>query len=1027
MVIDADADDAVAASSERARLLLLAGLMFVVVVLIALTALPPVLDALDEEARVRSVAVQQFLDSLAEADVRMQEMRASVRGYVITGEPTFRDSYEMNQQMLAPILVNLAVTAPQIDVSLPALVSQVTQTAEQWQRDRGDRQVELTQQGRADDAAAELSADGSQQNFSAFRSSVLAARTSATALRSELEAQLLRARSLRGGITSSLAVLGLLAVGFVIAGYWQSIHLTRRLRAERRRSIDLAHQVREQYDATSVRNRQLSILHAAATAALSSLQAAQRAHSALSVSVGELGLAAGAIWVQTDHDPTPSLIAAVQRDQRGALDGDPLRLPAQLPAYETAQCAIIRLASDNEPVRAPNVINTAAIARALTAAPQAIAILPLRGRNAPVGVLMLVSDREDQLLDQELAFLETLAAQIGLLIENAVLHDAAQTERRRLHTVFDHSPEGIVVAEAPDGRIALANHAALELLGPLTPGVLLTPHPLAGRVFLPGGEPCPADDLPLVKTLFTGVERRNIELVLEQVDGQRVPILVTSVPIEDNGVIRGAVAVFQDLRQLREVERLKSDFVALVSHELRTPLAAIKGSVETMLHGIAGNQPSRIQDFARIIDQQSDRLQELIDNLLSLSQIEAGALRLRRGLVALGPLIQGVVRQQQARFPQVHLKSEIPARLPLVSADPRRIEQILVNLIDNAVRFSPDGGVITVGAEGGAGDVRLMVRDQGPGIPVNDRERVFERFYQATQVGVRATGGTGLGLAICKALVEAHNGTIWADDAPGGGALLQFTLPALSVDALPETAVTAPITRLEVGTTRILVVDDDTALQRVLQRGLEDNGYRVTTASSAEPALEAMTQQQIDLILLDIMLPGIDGFEVCRRLREWASVPIVMLTARATEQDIVRAFSLGADDFIAKPFRMSELIARIEAVLRRAQPEPATSEIPLRQDGWLSIDLARRQVRVDGREVALTPTEYGILALLVRHQGQVLTHEQILRAVWGEGYGEESHYLWVHIAHLRQKIEPDPRQPKYVLTERGVGYRMVKL
>jgi DNA-binding response OmpR family regulator/signal transduction histidine kinase len=533
------------------------------------------------------------------------------------------------------------------------------------------------------------------------------------------------------------------------------------------------------------------------------------------------------------------------------------------------------------------------------------------------------------------------------------------------------------------------------------------------------------DALPLIQTLRTGAEQRG-ELVVALADGQRIPVYITSVPLRaDDGTIQGAVAVVQDLRQLREVERLKSDFVALVSHELRTPLTAIKGASQTVLNRVVPAEPERLRELMQIVDQQSDRLQELIDNLLSLSQLEAGALRLRRETVALPALIQGVARQQRERAAGVRLQMELPASLPPVSADPRRVEQVLANLIENACKFSPAGGVVTVSAVLDGTVVRIAVRDQGPGIPLAERERVFERFYQAAQPSTRSVGGTGLGLAICKALVEAHGGRIWADAAPGGGALVQFTLPALRDEAAQSSARVLAVNGR--GPARVLVVDDDPALRRVVTHGLEDAGYHVLTASEGQAALEMLAQHAPDLVLLDVMLPGTDGFALMSQLREWTSVPIIMLTARAAEQDVVRGLHRGADDYVTKPFRLSELLARIAAVLRRAQSGPAAGEPTLIENGGLAIDLAQRRVTVDGAPVTLTPTEYRILVQLARHLGQVLTHEQILQAVWGEGYRTENHYLWVHVAHLRQKIESDPRQPRYILTERGVGYRMTRV
>jgi DNA-binding response OmpR family regulator/signal transduction histidine kinase len=610
----------------------------------------------------------------------------------------------------------------------------------------------------------------------------------------------------------------------------------------------------------------------------------------------------------------------------------------------------------------------------------------------------------------------------------AALAQEARTERQRLQTVFDHSPEGLVVAEAPFGQISLANPAALTLLGSITPDVDLHAQSWTGRVFRLGGEPYPLDDFPLVRTLVHGEACRGVELIIEQPDAQRVPVLLTSVPLHaEDGELRGAVAVFQDLRRLREVERLKSDFVALVSHELRTPLTAIQGCVQT-LQSSSEADAARTQEFLQIIAEQSERLQELIDNLLSLSQVEAGALRLRRELTQPQQLIQGVLRQTRDRLSGLRLQTDLAPDLPLVSADGRRIEQVLFNLLDNARKFAPPASTITVRAEQTDGTVVISVADQGPGIPAAERERVFERFYQLEQPTTRNIGGSGLGLAICKAIVEAHGGWIGVSAAPGGGASFAFALPAMpSGETTERVAGPQQLVQPRSGRTEVLVVDDDPALRRLLETSLPDAGYRVRAAIEGQAALEAVVQQPPDLILLDIMLPGADGFTLCKQLREWTSVPIIMLTARAAEKDVVLGLQLGADDYVTKPFRASELIARMEAVLRRAQSDAAPDGPSLIQVDGLAIDLAQRRVTVDGAEVELTPIEYQILTYLARHAGQVLTHSQILKEVWGEAYSGENHYLWVHIAHLRQKLEPKSKRSRYILTERGVGYRLARL
>jgi len=221
---------------------------------------------------------------------------------------------------------------------------------------------------------------------------------------------------------------------------------------------------------------------------------------------------------------------------------------------------------------------------------------------------------------------------------------------------------------------------------------------------------------------------------------------------------------------------------------------------------------------------------------------------------------------------------------------------------------------------------------------------------------------------------------------------------------------------------RVLVVDDEPQIRRLLRVSLAAQGYHLIEAGSGEQALARTAAEHPDLVILDLGLPDMDGQEVVRRLREWTQVPIIVLSVRDRENDKVRAFDEGADDYVTKPFGMSELMARIRAALRhRIQAE---TKDPVFRAGDLVVDLGRRVVTVAGREVKLTPKQYDLLRTLVAHAGKVLTHQQLLRQVWGPGYSEEAQYLRVYIGQLRQKIEPDPARPRYVLTEPGVGYRL---
>ena len=222
---------------------------------------------------------------------------------------------------------------------------------------------------------------------------------------------------------------------------------------------------------------------------------------------------------------------------------------------------------------------------------------------------------------------------------------------------------------------------------------------------------------------------------------------------------------------------------------------------------------------------------------------------------------------------------------------------------------------------------------------------------------------------------------------------------------------------------RILIVDDELSILKFLRSNLEDRGYTAISATNGEEALHIIERELPDLIILDVMMPKMDGFEVCRQLREWSQIPIIMLSARGDEKDKVKCLDLGADDYIVKPFGANELMARVSAVLRRTRTAGISTTKPSITNGDLVINFAKRQVTRAGTEVKLTPTEYSLLQELAVNSGKVLTHTHLLNRVWGSEYQDEREYLHVFVRRLRSKLESDPNNPKYILTVSGVGYQ----
>jgi DNA-binding response OmpR family regulator len=222
---------------------------------------------------------------------------------------------------------------------------------------------------------------------------------------------------------------------------------------------------------------------------------------------------------------------------------------------------------------------------------------------------------------------------------------------------------------------------------------------------------------------------------------------------------------------------------------------------------------------------------------------------------------------------------------------------------------------------------------------------------------------------------------------------------------------------------KVLVVDDEPRILRLVRTNLDKEGFKVLTASDGEQAISQAEMNELDLILLDVMMPRMDGWEVLRRLREFSTVPIIMLTAKAEEHDKVRGLELGADDYVTKPFGIPELLARIKAVLRRTALPNAVKSDPVFSAEGFSVNFAQRKVVARGQDVRLSPTEYKLLYELVTNAGRVVLHQDLLAKVWGREYRDETEYLRVYVRYLRQKLEAEPSKPKLILTEPGVGYR----
>jgi len=612
------------------------------------------------------------------------------------------------------------------------------------------------------------------------------------------------------------------------------------------------------------------------------------------------------------------------------------------------------------------------------------------------------------------------------ITERKQAEQAKEMDRQRLQTLVDTSPVGIVVVDAT-GHLVSINQEAERLLGaPASVGDSVEQYSHAIVCRRPDGSQYAPGELPVERALNLGETVRAEEIHFHRPDGSVVPVLVNAVPLYGpNCEITGALAVQQDITPLEELERLRNEFLGIVSHELRTPLTAIKGSAATVLGSSSPLSAEQTRELFQIIDEQADRLRDLIADLLDVTRIEAGALSIEAAPTDLRDIIQEAHESFLRAVCVREVRLELPDALPLVRADRQRIGQVMTNLLSNAAKFSPPSTPITVSVEHGPVYVTVRVRDEGHGIAEEDLAKLFRKYSRPHEKSGLGLAGSGLGLAICKGIVEAHGGRIWAEsEGKGRGATFSFTLlvAAEAATAL-ETGVATRVSRRG-ERKRILAVDDEVHVLRYLQRSLSEAGYEPVVASDPSEVSRLVELNEPDLILLDLRFPGTSGFEVMERVRELTEAPVIFLTASDREDDAVRALRMGADDYIVKPFSPSELLARVDAVLRRRAGAPTTAARRPFVLGDLRIDFAQRQVTLAGKPVALSATEWKLLSQLAAHAGMVVTYEQILERVWGPAYGGETELVRSFIRNLRRKLGDDARNPKFILTERGVGYRM---
>ena len=631
--------------------------------------------------------------------------------------------------------------------------------------------------------------------------------------------------------------------------------------------------------------------------------------------------------------------------------------------------------------------------------------------------------------DEEVIVL--FASHAALAIRNAQQFEALEAERHRLESLVHLSPIGVLMIEAGSERVLMVNREAERILGvSYGPEDTLSDHDQA-LLETPDGSEI-GEDSPILRALTRGETVRVAEVVHRFPDGRGVLTHMSSTPVYgENGQIVAAVSIIQDISPLEELEKLKSEFLGIVSHELRTPLTAIKGSAATVLGSDHPLDEKEIGEFFQIIDEQADKMRDLINNLLDVTRIEAGELSVTLARFDLREALEEARSTFALNGGYHDVSIAMPPEPTVVDADRRRIVQVLNNLLSNAGKYSPETTIIRIDVEQGPDMVTVHVRDEGRGLGSASLPHVFLKYYQAGREPENGFHGNGLGLTICKGIVEAHGGRIWAaSPGEGQGTTFSFTLPIAS-DRPPPALADVSRRSYHIGKvseagakTRVLAVDDEPQILRYMQSTLQRAGYRPIVTVDPSEVLGLIESEDPQVVLLDLMFPGASGFELLERIREVSGVSVICVTARDDEEHTVRALRLGADDYITKPFSPAELLARIEASLRRrVLVDQMEVRPPFELDG-LFIEFGARRVSVSGEEVNLTPMEYKLLYELATNAGRALTHDQLLQRVWGPEYSGESQLVRAIVRNLRRKLGDDARRPRFIFTLPQVGYRM---
>jgi PAS domain S-box-containing protein len=578
-----------------------------------------------------------------------------------------------------------------------------------------------------------------------------------------------------------------------------------------------------------------------------------------------------------------------------------------------------RVWASGQPAWIPDVTQDLNFPRASLAGRQGLhgaLAVPIQVAGEITSVIEFFS-REIQKPDE--ALLQTIAAvgsHIGQVLERRKAEEALHESMEQVRLLLNSTAEAIYGVDL-EGRCTFSNPAGARLLGYSDPGQLTgcRMHTLIHHSHA-DGRPYPLEECPLHQAQRAGEGIHADDDIFWRADRTCFPAEYWSHPIRRDGELVGAVVTFFDITKRRAVERMKNEFVSMVSHELRTPLTSIRGALGLLASGRLGPSPEKGQRMLEIALTNTDRLVRLINDILDIERIESGRVTMAKQSCDAGPLMVQAAEVMRPIAEKAGVILEARPQSARLWADPDRIVQTLTNLLSNAVKFSPQGATVWLSAERRDHEFLFQVRDEGRGIPPDKLEKIFERFEQVDASDSREKGGTGLGLAICRSIVQQHGGRIWVESTLGKGSSFFVALP------LPE-SVDSVVATVPPGERTVLVCDDDPSIRPVVKALLEQRGYRVTTAASGQEAVERARAQPPAAILLDLLMPGMSGWEVIDALQnrtETRDLPVIIFSVLSPNQ--VESAPQAVAGWVRKPIDEPLLFQTLDKVLKGRQEPP---------------------------------------------------------------------------------------------------------